>query len=247
MRLSDIRIILDAVTHKAAIVLETNEKRYNCNDNKDNIKFNANTNTNTNSNSNSNSNSNLTTMTKSDKIRNINHNEINEDKKEFKSILEQIIAISTELKSVTLQSSFASNSNVPGISGSSSSMEINLQSIEIDDETMFNIIDLLQGISLPILNYSKNVLGKDINDISCSESSPCSLLARMHISGHGDYFSRVLLLNLKGNNLTDISCKVRDVAHAQRKRKEEMKEIRGGRGREIVYLGLVWDERNIIF
>ena len=209
MRLSDMRVILEAVTHNAAVLLESDEKKHHYNDSKD-----------------------LKLSTKSDRIRNINHNEFDEDRKDFKSILLQTVSVCTELISVTFGTSTStsnlnsnSNSNTSGISGPTSTMELNLQNSGIDDETLFNVIDLLQGNSPPLLHNSKNVPEKDKNGIFLPESSPCSLLARSHIGGSGDYFSRILLLSLRGNSLTDISCKVRSKGR-ERVREEE------DRGRE---------------
>ena len=219
------RVILEAVTHSAALILESDDKKHHYNDNKD-----------------------LKLSTKSDRIRNINHNEFDEDRKEFKSILQQTVSVCTELTSVTFGTSTStsiptptsslnqncySNTNTSGISGPSSTMELNLNNSGIDDETLFNIIDLLEGNSFPLLHNSKNIPEKDKNSNYVPESSPSSLLARSHIGGSGDYFSRVLLLSLRGNSLTDVSCKVSGIDREEEGREREQWKGERERGRRI--------------
>ena len=217
-KISDIRIVIDDVSRKTKEHSDENNTLNNKNHKNEIISNNNNNNYNNSKNS------------------PYNVNTLNE---KLKSINDNIKAISTDL--------FSSITTTNSLTGPPGGMEIILQNSEIDDETLFGIINLLKENSLNSENISdkndknnisnvnnmndknnnlnnvnnvpkkslqnvpendsKNVPQNDLKNVPENAPPLCSLLARLTVSGV-QYLNRILLLNLKGNNLTDLSCKV---------------------------------------
>ena len=161
VQLSDIRVIIDDVSRKAAKQLENQIESKKSSD--------------------------------FGRKRSDGRNTNGECQDDVSVLLQQIAAVSSELSAVTVSS--GTTTGPPG------SMEISLQDKEIDDETLFGVMNVLKEFS----SDDKNAPRSDSGSVPIP--SVCASLARMIDTG-GLHLARILLLNLKGNHLTDISSKV---------------------------------------
>ena len=83
-------------------------------------------------------------------------------------------------------------------------MDISLPQCGIDDETLHNVLEALSEECGP-------VSWPDVPKGASSQDIPMTFF-HQHI-GDGDYLSRIICLNLKGNSLTDLSCEVRCIVY----------------------------------
>lgn len=128
-------------------------------------------------------------------------------------LVQQMAAIAAELSAATISSG--------SVTGPKGAMELSLCDCGIDDETLIGVMSILKDPSstaaptpYPGTGPGSGSGSVDSSSILCLKAAsqplpPASAtLARSILSG-SEYMSRILLLNLKGNCLTDISCKVR--------------------------------------
>lgn len=127
-------------------------------------------------------------------------------------LIQQMAAIAAELSAATISSG--------SVTGPKGAMELSLCDCGIDDETLIGVMSILNDPSstaaptpYPGTGPGSGSCPAESSSILCLKAASQSLpsasatLARSILSG-GEYTSRILLLNLKGNCLTDISCKV---------------------------------------
>jgi hypothetical protein len=125
-------------------------------------------------------------------------------------LFQQMAAISAELSAATISSG--------SVTGPKGAMELSLADCGVDDETLIGVMSILKDPSntaapAPYPGTGSSSSSADSSSALClkATSQPINAasatLARSIVSV-GDYMSRILLLNLKGNCLTDISCKV---------------------------------------
>lgn len=133
---------------------------------------------------------------------------------EMISILQDLVRATEELSTNSV-----GNCSSTGLAGA---MELCLPECGLDDETLFAVLDILKEFPSTESHSTQGphpapALGSGLGSGSGSGSDPRALsLPPMTVSaapakgvtGGGDYLDRILLLNLKGNSLTDISCKV---------------------------------------
>lgn len=125
---------------------------------------------------------------------------MNADQRQLKEFMQQITHTADELSSAA-----ASSGTTTGPVGA---MEIRLPDTQLDDETLHGVIGLLSGV----LEDHNQQLG---GTISLSSTTPLpnslltsSLLAKTVLSTSANYINRVLQIIVKGNQLTDLSCKL---------------------------------------
>jgi hypothetical protein len=89
-------------------------------------------------------------------------------------------------------------------------MELRLPDTQLDDETMHGVIGLLSGVL-----EGGGATASSTNNFSttATTSGPTSLLsssllAKTVLTSSPNYMNRVLQINVKGNQLTDLSCKL---------------------------------------
>ena len=112
-----------------------------------------------------------------------------------REILRQLLHVSGELTSLGLSSGTVTAS--PG------AMELRMPDCLLDDETMHGMIELLKG------NVTKTESGHGDEKARADEgNAPKVTLDKTLLSLNGNYTSRILLLNLRGNQMTDLSCKL---------------------------------------
>ena len=82
-------------------------------------------------------------------------------------------------------------------------MEISLAQCGIDDELFRSVLEGLseECSSAPFSDVTEGIPSQDI-----------TMTLNHHLIGNGDYLSRIISLNLKGNCLTDLSCEVTYIA-----------------------------------
>ena len=113
-----------------------------------------------------------------------------------REILRQLVGVSSELTTIGLSSGTAS-SGLPG------AMELRMPDTLLDDETVHGMVELLKG------NVAKDE-GMDTLNMSRAlpENAPTMTLNKTLLTASGNYLNRVLLLNLRGNQITDLTCKL---------------------------------------
>jgi hypothetical protein len=116
-----------------------------------------------------------------------------------REILRQLVGVSSELTTIGLSSGTAS--------GPPGAMELRMPDTLLDDETVHGMLELLKG------NVAKDE-GMDTLDMSRAlsekgpEIAPTMTLKKTLLTASGNYLNRVLLLNLRGNQITDLTCKL---------------------------------------
>jgi predicted nucleic acid-binding Zn-ribbon protein len=116
-----------------------------------------------------------------------------------REILRQLVGVSSELTTIGLSSGTAS--------GPPGAMELRMPDTLLDDETVHGMVELLKG------NVAKDE-GMDTLDMSRAlpekgpEIAPTMTLKKTLLTASGNYLNRVLLLNLRGNQITDLTCKL---------------------------------------
>jgi hypothetical protein len=127
-------------------------------------------------------------------------------------LFQQMAAIAAELSAATISSG--------SVTGPKGAMELSLADCGIDDETLIGVMSILKDPSKTAAPAPYPGTGPGSSSSSADSSSALCPKATSHpinaasstlaksIASVGDYMSRILLLNLKGNCLTDISCKV---------------------------------------
>jgi hypothetical protein len=126
-------------------------------------------------------------------------------------LFQQMAAIAAELSAATISSG--------SVTGPKGAMELSLADCGVDDETLIGVMSILKDPSntaapAPYPGTGSSSSSADGSSALCLKATsqpinaPSATLARSIVSV-GDYMSRILLLNLKGNCLTDISCKVK--------------------------------------
>lgn len=128
---------------------------------------------------------------------------------EVTSILQDLVRASEELSVTTVGSG-----SLTGLAGA---IELCLPECGVDDETLSSVLDILKespsteapstqaAHPAPALGSGLGS-GSDPGELAPPPRTASALLKG--ITGGGDYLDRVLLLNLKGNSLTDLSCEV---------------------------------------
>lgn len=125
-------------------------------------------------------------------------------------LMQQMAAIAGELSAATISSG--------SVTGPKGAMELSLCDCGIDDETLIGVMSILKDPTSTAAPAPYPGTGPSFNSLESSSAlfmkasshsliTASATLAKSILSG-GDYMSRILLLNLKGNCLTDISCKV---------------------------------------
>ena len=120
------------------------------------------------------------------------------EQKQLKEFMTQITHTSAELTSA-----LASSGTTTGPVGG---MEIRLPDTQLDDETMHGVIGLLSGV----LDDGNNNQGQESSAATPGPHSllSSSLLSKTVLSSSPNYINRVLQINVKGNQLTDLTCKL---------------------------------------
>ena len=128
---------------------------------------------------------------------------------EVTSLLQDLVRTSEELSVTTVGSG-----SLTGLAGA---IELCLPECGVDDETLFAVLDILKespstdapstqaAHPAPALGPGLGS-GSDPRALAPPHRTASALLKG--VTGGGDYLDRILLLNLKGNSLTDLSCKV---------------------------------------
>ena len=82
-------------------------------------------------------------------------------------------------------------------------MEISLTQCGIDDELFHSVLEGLseECSSVPFSDVTEGIPSQNI-----------TMALNHHLIGNGNYLSRIISLNLKGNCLTDLSCEVTYIA-----------------------------------
>jgi len=132
---------------------------------------------------------------------------MNSEQRQIKEFMQQVVHTAAELGTAT-----ASSGTTTGPAGA---MEIRLPDTQLDDETMHGVIGLLSGV---LEDGSAGGGGTDgIASMTMSTTAmtsgptsllTSSLLAKTVLSSSPNYINRVLQINVKGNQLTDLSCKL---------------------------------------
>ena len=120
------------------------------------------------------------------------------EQRQLKEFMTQITHTSAELTSA-----LASSGTTTGPVGG---MEIRLPDTQLDDETMHGVIGLLSGV----LDDGNNNEGQESSAATPGPHSllSSSLLSKTVLSSSPNYINRVLQINVKGNQLTDLTCKL---------------------------------------
>lgn len=119
-------------------------------------------------------------------------------------IMSSLVKLSTELSKITDDDG---NKN-SAVSAPGGSMEIRMPDSQLDDETLHGAIGLICGI---LVNPNRK---NDTNTIESNQhggmdiNTSTTVLSNAILSSDSNYLNRITLLNLKGNHLTDLSCKV---------------------------------------
>lgn len=147
----------------------------------------------------------------------------------FSSFVEELVYVTNALlaSSVGMQNAASSSvlsQTMPG------AMEIRLPDASIDDEAMHTVMGLLSGVLMQGTSaaMANSTLPDDTDDAALQEDgddaagdttartnsmlhpqSHSRLAKTIQFCGLQDYSQRILLLNFKGNLLTDLSCQVR--------------------------------------
>lgn len=120
------------------------------------------------------------------------------DQRSLKEFMQQIVHTAEELSAAVASS--GTNTGPPG------AMEVRLPDTQLDDETLHGVIGLLSGVledQAPAGSTTRTASTPQVTSLLSS-----ALLAKTVLSSSSNYMSRVLQLNLKGNQLTDLTCKI---------------------------------------
>jgi hypothetical protein len=129
-----------------------------------------------------------------------------------------IVSMLSEVEGVTKELTLAGATSGT-TTGGVGALEIRLPESEIDDETLYSLISLLAGgleeakredddIQLQNLDTTNNDNDANANMNQTTSTMMHSKVLSKFIRSHTkDYLSRIVMLNLKGNRLTNISCK----------------------------------------
>ena len=125
----------------------------------------------------------------------------------FMDANKNMISILVEIGSVTHELSLAGASSGTA-TGGIGALEIRLPDSEIDDETFFNIVTLLSGGADTSTGTedTKTEGEEETKDGVGGTTMHSKVLAKAIRSVSQGYISRIVMLNLKGNHLTDIAC-----------------------------------------
>ena len=124
---------------------------------------------------------------------------MNAEQRELKEFMKIITHTADELSSAVASS--GTNTGPPG------AMEVRLPDTQLDDETLHGVVGLLSGV-LEDQNSGSGSMSRTAATPQRTSLLSSSLLAKTVLSISSNYMSRVLQLNLKGNQLTDLTCKV---------------------------------------
>lgn len=132
---------------------------------------------------------------------------MNSEQKQLKEFMMHVTHMAQELSGAVNTTTAAGGGTPTGPAGS---MELRLPDTQLDDETMHGVIGLLSGVL-----EGGGATASSTNNFSttATTSGPTSLLsssllAKTVLTSSPNYMNRVLQINVKGNQLTDLSCKL---------------------------------------
>ena len=132
-------------------------------------------------------------------MREMNLNETGKADSSYSSV--SIAASVLKLTAAYIGNTWSCSSSPLGVGAGA--MEISLPQCGIDDELLHSILECLseEFSFAPFPDVTEEIPSQDI-----------AMTLNHHHIGSGDYLSRIVSLNLKGNCLTDLSCEVTCIA-----------------------------------